>query len=90
MPSPDTRRGPGTAPRANLKSDPHDQLDANGIARLAGTSLTAAYLDGRHRVLGGRLVLHRQAPIAAALLIEAVGPLAARAWLRQVAEELGR
>ncbi len=54
----------------------------------ASSSPVLVYLRGRERVLGGRLVVHREPELAAALLVEELGPMAARAWCRRLLAEL--
>lgn len=53
-------------------------------------SPTLAYLRSREAVLGHRFSLHREPAIAAALLVEELGPLGAARWLRLVLEEVGQ
>lgn len=88
---PDPRRGPALDRPALENPD----LDAewfgpHGTARVGRRPPTVTYLEGRERVLGRRLTLHREPAIAAALLIEELGPLGARAWCRSLLEEVGR
>jgi hypothetical protein len=53
------------------------------------TAPTVAYLEGRERVLGGRLVLHRDTEIAVELLCPALGGRAlAYQWLLAVIDAL--
>lgn len=82
------RRGPGggPGPQSSIELDGIDE--PHGTSRLASASPTVAYLQGRERVLGRRLSLHREPCIAAALLLEELGPLGARAWVRRLLAEL--
>lgn len=81
MPPDPTRRspagGPGLVQNAELRG--YDKAH-----------ITANFIRGRERVLGRRLLLHREPAIAAALLVEELGPLGARAWVRTLLDELGR
>lgn len=81
--------GAGTraSDRTRLGSTVDSPKDTPGGYR---SSPTLRYIHDRERVLGRRFSLHREPAIAAALLVEELGPLGARQWLRRVLEEVGR
>jgi hypothetical protein len=86
---PETRRRPGAGvPGAIQTATSMQQVEHHSTARLGRFSVTAAYIAGRDRVLGGQLHLHREPEVAAALLTEELGPMGARAWVLRVLAEV--
>lgn len=73
---------------AGDKSGWQAQLRSASYSGGTAGSPTLRYLHGRERVLGRRFWLHREPCIAASQLVEELGPLGARAWVRCLLEEV--